>query len=239
MAAYCYVEGQRDPDTLADLAKRRLRSKIPELTEAFVGRFNSHHAFMVRIHLNLIDEHTLAIDEVTTQIEVAINPFCSVRELLVTIPGISTGVAEVIIAETGADMTRFPTAGHLASWAGTCPGSNESACRVKSTRSRPGNLYLKNALGVAALAGSRSKDTYLQARYRRFASRRGPIKAVVAIEHSILIAIWHMLQTGTTDNDPGKDYYAKRDLDRAKKRALDQLRNLGYTVTIEPILEAV
>ena len=233
------VEGQRDPDTLADLAKRRLRSKIPELTEAFVGRFNSHHAFMVRIHLNLIDEHTRAIDEVTTQIEVAINPFCSVRELLVTIPGISTGVAEVIIAETGADMTRFPTAGHLASWAGTCPGSNESAGRVKSTRTRPGNPYLKNALGVAALAGSRSKDTYFQARYRRIASRRGPIKAVVAIEHSILIAIWNMLQTGTTYNDPGKDYYIKRDPDRAKKRALDQLRNLGYTVTIEPILEAV
>ena len=136
-------------------------------------------------------------------------------------------------------MTRFPTAGHLASWAGTSPGSNESAGKVKSTRTRPGNPYLKGALGIAALSASRSKDTYFSVRYRRIASRRGPIKAVVAIEHSLLIAIWNMLQTGSIYNDPGKDYYTKRDPERAKKRALDQLRNLGYTVTLEPIPEPV
>ncbi len=111
-------------------------------------------------------------------------PFRAARDLLTTIPGVSTGVADVIIAETGADMTRFPSPGHLASWAGTCPGINESAGRVKSTTTRPGNRYLKGALGVAAMAATRSKDTYLAARYRRIAARRGPLKALVAIERT-------------------------------------------------------
>ena len=144
------IEGERDPITLADLAKRRLRSKIPELTEALTGRFSAHHAFLTRMHLDLIDNYTVALDELTTRIEVVMEPFRAARDLIVTIPGISTYVADVIIAETGADMSRFPTAGHLASWAGTCPGSNESAGRIKSTRTRPGNPYLKGALGVAA-----------------------------------------------------------------------------------------
>ncbi|HVA10284.1 MAG TPA: IS110 family transposase, partial [Acidimicrobiales bacterium] len=119
------IDGQRDPAVLANLAKRRLRIKIPELTEALTGRFGEHHAFLARLHLDLIDGHTQAIEELTARIEVVIAPFCRVRELLVTIPGISAIVADVIIAETGGDMSRFPTAGHLASWAGTCPGSNE------------------------------------------------------------------------------------------------------------------
>lgn len=173
------IDGQRDPALLADLAKRRLRSKIPPLTEALTGRFGDHHAFLARLHLDLIDHHTTAIDELTTWIEVVIEPFRGARDLIVTIPGISTGVADVIIAETGADMTRFPSAGHLASWAGTCPGSNESAGRIKSTHTRPGNPYLKGALGIAAMSAARSKDTYLSAKYRRIASRRGPLKAIV------------------------------------------------------------
>ena len=130
------IDGQRDPAVLADLAKRRLRSKIPELTEALTGRFSEHHAFLARLHLDLIDHHTAAIDELTARIEVVMEPFRGARDLIVTIPGISTTVADVIIAETGADMSRFPTAGHLASWAGTCPGSNESA--GTSSRPRPG-----------------------------------------------------------------------------------------------------
>ena len=153
------VAGERDSDVLADMAQRRLRSKIPQLTEALTGRFNDHHAFLVRVHLGLIDEHTRAIDAVTAQIELMIEPFSSARELMVTIPGISTTVADIIIAEIGVDMSRFPTAGHLASWAGTCPGSNESAGRVKSTHTRPGNPYLKGALGIAAMSAARSKDT--------------------------------------------------------------------------------
>jgi len=232
------VAGERDPAVLAEMAKRRMRSKIPELTEALTGRFGDHHAFLVQLHLDLIDQHTRAIDELTTRIEVVLTPFRGARDLMVTIPGISTAVADVIIAETGADMSQFPTAGHLASWAGTCPGSNESAGRVKSTRTRPGNPYLKGALGVAALSASRSKDTYFSAKYRRIASRRGPMKAIVALEHAMLIAIWNMLQTGALYTDPGDDFYARRNPDQAKHRAVDQLRRMGYAVTLEPMAEA-
>ena len=141
------------------------------------------------MHLDLIDRHTEAIEEITARIEVVIEPFQGFRDLICTIPGIGPLTADVIVAETGADMTRFPSAGHLASWAGTTPGSNESAGRVKSTRTRPGNPYLQGALGAAAMACSQNPSTYLGARYRRIASRRGPMKANVAIQHSILIAI--------------------------------------------------
>src|SRR3954454_21042005 len=147
------IAGQRDPAVLAELAKRRLRSKIPALTEALAGRFTEHHAFLARLHLDLIDSYTRAIAELTGRIEAAIEPFRTVRDLLVTIPGISTGVADVIIAETGADMTRFPTPEHLASWAGTCPGSNESAGKPKGKGSTGhGNRYLAKILGEAAVA---------------------------------------------------------------------------------------
>lgn len=229
------ITGERDPAVLADLAKRRMRSKIPELTEALTGRFGDHHAFLARLHLDLIDQHTAVIDGLTARIEVVIEPFRGARDLIVTIPGISTGVADVIIAETGADMTRFPSAGHLASWAGTCPGSNESAGRIKSTHTRPGNPYLKGALGIAAMSAARSHGTYYSVKYRRIASRRGPIKAIVAIEHAMLIAIWNMLTTGTLYDDPGDDFYTRLNPDKAKNRALDQLRKMGYAVTLDPL----
>ncbi len=233
------IAGQRDPAELAELAKRRLRSKIPALTEALTGRFTEHHAFLARVHLDVIDQHSRAVEELTTRIEVVIEPFRGARDLMSSIPGISVGVADVIIAETGADMSRFPTAGHLASWAGTCPGSNESAGRVRSTKTRPGNPYLKGALGVAAMSAAHSKDTYLAAKYRRIASRRGPIKAVVAVEHAMLIAIWNMLTTGALYDDLGGDFYARRNPDRTKQRALDQLRQMGYDVTLSPPQPAV
>jgi transposase len=232
------IAGQRDPAELAELAKRRLRSKIPELTEALTGRFGEHHAFLARVHLDLIDQHSHAIDELTARIEVVMEPFRGARDLIVTIPGISTLVADVIIAETGADMARFPSAAHLASWAGTCPSSNESAGRVKSTRTRPGNPYLKGALGVAAMSAARSRDTYLAAKYRRIAARRGPVKAIVAVEHAMLIAIWNMLSTGAFYQDPGGDFYSRLNPDKAKHRAIDQLRKMGYDVTLNPLADA-
>jgi len=173
------IAGDRDAVGLAELAKRRLRSKIPELTEALNGRFTEHHAFLARVHLDLIDRHTAAIHKLTARIEVMIEPFQGFRDLICTIPGISTLTADVIIAETGADMTRFPTAKHLASWAGTTPGHHESAGKVKSSRTRPGNPYLQGALGAAAMASSQNPRTYLGARYRRIAARRGPKKANV------------------------------------------------------------
>lgn len=229
------IAGERDPQLLANLARRRLRSKIPALTEALTGRFSEHHAFLARVHLDLIDRHTQAIEEITARIEVVIEPFQGFRQLICTIPGIGPGTADVIVAETGADMTRFPTAGHLASWAGTCPGSNESAGRVKSTKTRPGNPYLQGALGAAAMACAQNPGTYLGARYRRIASRRGPQKANVAIQHSMLTAIWHMGRTGTLYDDPGADFFTQLHPERAKNRALHQLEAMGYQVTLDRV----
>jgi transposase len=227
------VDGQRDPAVLADLAQRRMRAKIPALTEALTGRFSEHHAFLTRMHLDLIDQHTAAIAELTERIEVVIEPFRGFRELICSIPGISITVADIVTAETGADMSRFPTAAHLASWAGSSPGSHESAGVIKSTRTRPGNSHLKGALGIAAMAASRSKDTYLSARYRRIASRRGPLKAVVAIERTMLTTIWHMANTGALYDDPGGDFYTRMRPDRAKQRAIKQLTSMGYRVTLD------
>jgi transposase len=226
------IEGQRDPAMLAELAKRRLRVKIPELTEALTGRFSEHHAFLTRMYLEAIDQRTRQIEELNVRIEVAMEPFRSFCELIGTIPGIGPRCAEVIVAETGADMSIFPTAAHLASWAGTCPGSNESAGRVKSTATRPGNSYLKAALGAAALSVAHSHGTYLAAKYRRIAARRGPKKALVAVEHAILAAIWTMAHTGALYDDPGADYLTRRDPERLKRHALSQLHRLGYDVTL-------
>jgi transposase len=227
------IAGERDPAGLADLAKRRLRSKIPALTEALTGRFTEHHAFLARVHLDLIDRHTAAIGQLTERIEVVIEPFRGFRDLICTIPGISTLIADVVIAETGADMSRFPTAKHLASWAGTTPGANESAGKVKSSRTRPGNPYLQGALGAAAMSCAQNSRTYLGARYRRIATRRGPLKANVAVQHTMLIAIWHMGTTGTLYDDPGPDYFTRLNPERARKRAIHQLEAMGYTVTLD------
>ena len=229
------IDGQHDPAALADLAKRRLRVKIPELTEALTGRFNAHHAFLARMHLEVIDQRTRQIEELNARIEVVMEPFQSFSTLIRTIPGIGQRCAEVIVAETGADMSIFPTAAHLASWAGTCPGSNESAGRVKSTATRPGNAYLKAALGASALSIANSHGTYLSAKYRRIAARRGPKKALVAVEHAILTAIWTMAHTGALYDDPGADYHARRDPERLKRHAMSQLQRLGYDVTLTPL----
>ena len=229
------IDGQRDPATLAELAKRRLRVKIPELTEALTGRFSEHHAFLARMYLDVIDQRTRQIEELNTRIEVVMEPFQSFCTLIRTIPGIGQRCAEVIVAETGADMGIFPTAAHLASWAGTCPGSNESAGRVKSTATRPGNAYLKAALGAAALSITNSYGTYLSAKYRRIAARRGPKKAIVAVEHALLTAIWTMAHTGALYDDPGADYYTRRDPERLKRHAMSQLHHLGYDVTLTPL----
>ncbi len=229
------IAGDHDPVVLADLAKRRLRNKIPELTEALNGRFNEHHAFLAQVHLDLIDRHTDAIDQLTARIEVMMEPFQGFHDLICTIPGISTITADVVVAETGADMSRFPSAKHLASWAGTTPGNNESAGKVKSSRSRPGNPYLQGALGAAAMACAQNPRTYYGARYRRIASRRGPKKANVAIQHSMLIAIWHMGTTGTLYDDPGADYFTRLNPRRAEKRAIHQLEAMGYRVTLDHV----
>jgi transposase len=229
------IEGKTDPAALADLAKRRLRSKIPALTEALTGRFTAHHGYLIRMHLNLIDSYTTALSDLDTKIIDALSPsLAAARDLLCSIPGWSTTVAEVFLAETGGDMTAFPTAGHLASWAGVCPGANESAGRVKSTKTREGNRNLKGALGIAALSTTRSRDTYFAAKYRRICAHRGPMKALVAVERAMVVAAHSMLTNGDSYRDPGANYFTARRPGTIKANAIRQLQALGYAVTLEP-----
>jgi len=229
------IAGEHDPNTLAALARGKMRVKIPELSEALLGRFNAHDAFMVRAHLTQIDAFTAQIDLFTERIEEVMLPFRAIRDALTTIPGVSTRVADTIIAETGGNMSVFPTSRHLASWAGVCPSSNESAGRVKSTKIQPGNKYLKEMLGVAAISASRTKNTYLNALYHRLIPRIGNLKAIVALEHSILTSVYEMLTTGQPYEDLGPDHFTRLNPERALARHLRHIRNLGYNVTLTPI----
>ena len=229
------IDGQQDPAVIADLVHWRMRPKIPALMEALTGRFSEHHRFMTRLFLDRIDAHSADIARLDARIEAAMEPFASARDLLMSIPGISRITAEAFIAETGADMSVFPTAGHLASWCGLSPGSNESAGRVKSTKTRPGNPYLKGALGVAALSVVRRKDTYFWAKYRRITVRRGPMRALVAVEHAMVVAAWHMLTNGEFYREPGPDYFTRCMPAKTQARAVAQLESLGYKVTLEPL----
>lgn len=230
------IEGERDPQVLAELAQARMRPKIPQLVEALTGSFAEHHAFLCRLHLQRIDQLTTAITELSERIEAQMRPFARQLDHLRTIPGVGQGVAEVIIAETGADMSRFRTAGHLASWAGVCPGHHESAGKRKSGKTRHGNRWLTGALGTAAMAAARTRDTtYLGARYQRLRPRLGKKKALIAIEHSILTAAWHMLTNDTDYHDLGADYFAKRNPQATMRRLTRQANALGFTIRFDPI----
>jgi transposase len=235
------IAGERDPDLLADLAKGPMRRKIPALREALVGYFNDHHAFLAQVMLDRIDAVTAQIAAVATQIESELaklrNPTEQLGpvERLCTIPGVSTLLAQIIIAEVGLDMTRFPTAGHLASWAGMCPGNNESAGRHGSGRTRHGDVHLRAALGQAAITAVRAKNTYLSARYRRLIGHIGRRRALVAIGHKILIAVWHILGDNVGYQELGADYFDRRiSDDRKARRAVNELHRLGFQVTIAP-----
>jgi transposase len=229
------VAGSTDAAVLADLARGRLRSKIPQLQDALTGRFGAHHALLVGeilAHLDYIDE---AIERLSDAVDAAIAPFAEARDRLATIPGVDRRVAEAIIGEIGVDMTRFPTAGHLASWAGMCPGQHESAGKARHGTARQGNSWLQRHLTVAAMGATRTKDSYLAAQYRRIAPRRGKRRARKAVGHSILVAAWHMLSTKSDWSDLGADYFERRDdPTRRAARKLNELRALGWTVTTNP-----
>jgi transposase len=227
------VSGTTDPNVLAELARGVLRKKIPALREALHGRFDAEHALVVGqilAHIDFLDE---SIERLSLAIEEQIAPLAAAVELLCTIPGVERRAAEVLIAETGGDMTAFPTAGHLASWAGVCPGNNESAGKRRSGRTRKGSKWLRGTLIEAARAAARTRDTYLSAQYRRVRARRGANRASLAVAHSLLVAVWHMLQTGETYTDPGGDYYTRRDPERTTRRLVAQLERLGHTVTLQ------
>jgi transposase len=229
------VSGTTDPVVLAELARGQLRKKIPALQEALEGRFDSEHALIVGqilAHIDFLDE---AIERLSDAIEQQIAPFARQRDLLMTIPGVKRRAAEVLIAEIGVDMNAFPTAKHLASWAGMCPGNDESAGKRRSGKTRKGSKWLRATLTEAALAATRTKNSYLAAQYQRLRGRRGHSKAVTAVGHSILTAAWHMLQTGELYRDLGGDYYTRQHPDRLTKRLIRQLEALGHHVTLEPL----
>jgi transposase len=230
------IRGERDAQVLAQMARGRMRSKIPDLVQAMIGRFGDHHAFLCRMHLDRIDAISRDITTLSSRIEQVMAPFRDQLTRLDGIPGISRRVAEVIIAETGGDMSRFPTAGHLASWAGVSPGNHESGGRRKSGKTTKGNRWLRDALGTAAMAAARTKNTYLGAQYARLVRRLGSKpKALVAVEHSILTSVWHMLTDGADYQDLGADHFLRRDPERERRRAITALNKLGYTVTLNPI----
>jgi transposase len=230
------IGGERDANTLANMARGRMRPKIPDLVQAMIGRFGDHHAFLCRMHLDRIDAITTDIAALGSRIEQLMTSFQDHLTRLDTIPGINRRVAEVIIAETGGDMSRFPTPAHLASWAGVCPGNHESGGRRTSGKTTKGNRWLRDALGTAAMAAARSKNTYLGAQYHRLVRRLGSKqKALVALEHSILVSTWHMLSGNTDYQDLGADHFLRRDPERERHHAIAALNKLGYTVTLNPI----
>jgi len=222
----------------AQLAKGKLRRKLPALRKALEGRFRAHHAFLLERMLARIEDLEDDINAISARVEDQIDPFAAAVELLCTIPGVQRRTAEVIIAETGGDMSVFPTAGHLASWAGVCPGQRESGGKRKPARTRKGSPWLRATLIESARAASRSKGTYLGERYRRLARRRGDRKAIIAIAHDILTAAWHMLSTGEIYREQGPAIVSERDAANARRRAIRQLERLGHTVTLGPLPEA-
>ena len=226
------VSGTTDPVVLADLARGQLRKKIPALRTALEGRFDAEHVLVVgRIlaHIDYLDE---AIDELSGAIETQLGPFAPAVELLCTIPGIQRRGAESVIGEIGADMTAFATARHLASWAGQCPGNDKSAGKRRSGKTRNGSKWLDYALEEAAIAAIRVRDGYLAAQYRRLTPRRGHKRALGAVKHTLICAIWHILSTGETYRDLGADYFTNRDPERQTRRLIKQLERLGHHVTL-------
>jgi transposase len=230
------VAGQRDPEVLAELARGRLRKKIPELREALRGRFKDHHAMLI----GLILDHTAhlegAISALDAHIEEVMAPFVQARDHLDSITGVGKRAAECIIAEIGVDMTQFPTAGHLASWAGMAPGNNITGGKRHSGKTTKGDVWLSDILTQCAWSAARSRDTYLSAQFWRLSKRLGKKRATTAVGHSILVIAWHLLTNNCDYDDLGGDYFARRgDTARHQDRLVQQLQDLGYQVTLRKV----
>jgi transposase len=227
------VAGETDPRALADLTKGRLKATRGQLVEALQGRVTPHHRFMIQLHLTQIEALETAVADLEAHLGDALGPFRAAISLLTTMPGISDTAARVIVAEIGVDMARFPTAGHLVSWAGLCPRLDVSAGKRHSTRTRHGAPWLKTTLVQAAWGATRKKGSYLQAQFLRLKSRRGPKKAILAVAASMLTAVYFMLRDGVEYHDVGSHYFAQHDKEQIAKRLLRRLRDLGLNVEVK------
>lgn len=232
------LAGQTDTEQLAELAKGRLRKKIPQLKEALTGRVREHHRFMLSEQLSHIDYLDEAIERLVAEIGERLRPFEEEIRLLDTIPGINRQTAEELIAEIGADMSRFPDGHHLASWAGMCPGHNESGGKRKSGKTRKGNRWLRSTLVEAAHGAAHTKDTYLASQYHRLVGRRGKKRALVAVGHSLLIISHYVLKRRQAYYDLGSNYFEELHRQRMERNLVKRLENLGYKVTLEGLTPA-
>ena len=227
------IAGETDPERLlAAIGKRRLKATRRQLLEALRGRITQHHRFLLKLHLQQVDSLDRAIATIEAEVGEVLRPFRAAADLLSTIPGVSDVAASVIVAEIGVEMARFPTAGHLVSWAGLCPKSDESAGKRRSTRIRKGAPWLKTTLVQCAWAAVRTKDSYLRGQFLRLKSRRGPRKAIVAVAASMLTAAYFMLRNNTAYDDLGFDYFDRRDRLKAAARLVRRLQHLGYEVDL-------
>jgi transposase len=227
------VAGETDPERLADLTSGRLKATRTELVEALTGRVTAHHRFIINLHLTQIAALDTAVADIEARIREALVPFRPAVSLLTTMPGVSETAAAVIVAEIGDDMSTFPSAGHLLSWAGLCPRLDESAGKRRSTRTRQGAPWLKTTLVQTAWAASRKKQSYFHAQFLRLKSRRGPKKAILAVAASMLTDVYYMLRDGVEFHDLGDQYFAQQDKARLTTRLLQRLRDLGVEVEVK------
>lgn len=230
------IAGKEEPLELAALADRRLHASKPELEAALRGRVRNHHRFLLQLHLDQVKGLDKAIASLDTEVQGYLDTFQGAIELLSSIPGLSQLSAQIVVSEIGIDMGRFPTAGHLISWAGLCPQNDESAGKRRSTRMRKGAPWLKATLIQCAWAAIRTKDSYLRAQYLRLRSRRGPKKAIGAVAHSMLTAAYHMLKDGTFYQDLGPNHFHQPDKDKQVAKLLNRLKNLGFSVELQPLV---
>lgn len=227
------IAGEEDPVILSELAQRRLKNKKPELQRALKGLIGPHQKLVLKTQLRHIDFLTEEIKRLDEEVKERMLPFDEDLELLDTIPGVGRRTAEQIIAEIGTDMNQFPSAAHLCSWAGLSPGNNESAGKRKPGRTRKGNQKLRSALVEAARAAARTKNTYLSSQYRRLAARRGANRAAVAVAHSILTIVYHMIKRKQPYIELGPTFYEERKRETVIKQSIKKLESLGYKVTVE------
>jgi transposase len=227
------AEGSLEPAAIADLAKGLLRKKLPQLEQALTGQVDTHQRFLIRQHLVQIEGLETAVADVSAEIAARLRPVDDVLTRLDTIPGIGRWVAEALVAELGTDMSRFPSSQHLASWAGMCPGNNSSAGKRYSGKTRKGSPWLRVLLIQAAHAAGRTQGTYLASQYRRLAARRGSKRAAVAVGHTILVMVYHLLRDGTEYEDLGASYFDERDRVAVERRLVRRLEQLGYRVSLE------